>query len=132
MRCRFITSGGYDVVGSAMLSFPSVVRIYLCCQPTDMRRSFDGLAYMVREIIGQDPLSGHVFVFRNKRGNMLKLLYWDRDGFAIWYKRLEKGTFSWPDNIPADYKLASREFAMMLEGVEWSKAKKAKRFSLKQ
>ena len=86
-----------------MLSFPSVVRIYLCCQPTDMRRSFDGLAYMVREIIGQDPLSGHVFVFRNKRGNMLKLLYWDRDGFVIWYKRLEKGTFSWPDHIPAGH-----------------------------
>ncbi len=96
-----------------------------------MRRSFDSLAMMVQCVIQQDPLSGHVFVFRNKRGNMLKLLYWDRDGFAIWYKRLEKGTFFWPGNIPVDYKLASRQFAMMLEGVELSNVKKTKRFSLK-
>ncbi len=115
-----------------MLSFPSVVRIYLCRQPADMRRSFDGLAFMVREIIDQDPLSGHVFVFRNKRGNMLKLLYWDRDGFAIWYKRLEKGTFFWPGNITDDHKLDSRELCMMLEGVELSKAKKTKRFFLEK
>ena len=64
-----------------------------------MRRSFDGLAMLVQCVIQHDPLSGHVFVFRNKRGNMLKLLYWDRDGYAIWYKRLEKVTFSWPDHI---------------------------------
>ena len=76
-----------------MLSFPSAVKIYLCKEPTDMRRSFDSLAMMVQCVIQQDPLSGYVFVFRNKRGNCLKLLYWDRDGYAIWYKRLERGTF---------------------------------------
>lgn len=113
-----------------MLSFPSVVRIYLCRQPTDMRRSFDGLAFMVREIINQDPLSGHVFVFRNKRGNMLKLLYWDRDGFAIWYKRLEKGTFNIPMNIPEDHCLEHHQLAMMLEGIEFTNIKRKKRFSL--
>ena len=71
-----------------MLSFPSAVKIYLCKQPTDMRRSFDSLAMMVQCVIKQNPLSGYLFVFRNKRGNCLKLLYWDRDGYAIWYKRL--------------------------------------------
>ena len=71
-----------------MLSFPSAVKIYLCQQATDMRKSFDSLAMLVQCVIKQDPLSGYLFVFRNKRGNALKLLYWDRDGYAIWYKAL--------------------------------------------
>ena len=113
-----------------MLSFPSAVRIYLCREPTDMRRSFDGLAMMVQCLIKHDPLSGHVFVFRNKRGNMLKLLYWDRDGYAIWYKRLEKGTFSWPDRITENAAIDSRELTMMLEGITVSAQRKKKRFIL--
>jgi len=115
-----------------MLSFPSAVRIYLCKQATDMRRSFDGLAMMVQYVIQQDPLSGHVFVFRNKRGNMLKLLYWDRDGYAIWYKRLEKGRFSWPDHISDNAAIGYRELAMMLEGITVSPRRKKKRFALKR
>jgi len=113
-----------------MLSFPSAVKIYLCKGPTDMRRSFDSLAMMVRAIIKQDPLSGHVFIFRNKRGNCLKLLYWDRDGYAIWYKRLEKGTFNIPVNITEDYCLEHHQMAMMLEGIEFTGIKRRKRFSL--
>ncbi|KKK66888.1 hypothetical protein LCGC14_2959560 [marine sediment metagenome] len=113
-----------------MLSFPSAVKIYLCKQPTDMRRSFDGLAMMVQCIIRHDPLSGHVFVFRNKRGNMLKLLYWDRDGYAIWYKRLEKGTFSWPDHISDNALIDYRELSMMLEGITISPRRKKTRFIL--
>lgn len=70
-----------------MLSLPLPVRIFLCTQPADMRRSFDGLAQMVREFLRADPLSGHLFVFRSKRGDRLKLLYWDSDGLAIWYKK---------------------------------------------
>jgi transposase len=70
-----------------MLSLPLPVRIFLCTQPADMRRSFDGLAQMVREFLGSDPLCGHLFVFRSKRGDRLKLLYWDSDGLAIWYKK---------------------------------------------
>lgn len=70
-----------------MLSLPLPVRIFLCTQPADMRRSFDGLAQMVREFLRADPLSGHLFVFRSKRGDRVKLLYWDGDGLAIWYKK---------------------------------------------
>ncbi len=113
-----------------MISFPSAVKVYLCKQVTDMRRSFDGLAMMVQNIVKQDPLSGHMFVFRNKRGNMMKLLYWDNDGYAIWYKRLEKGKFSWPSNIQEGMAIDSRDFAMILEGVKLSRTAKEKRFRL--
>ena len=67
-----------------MLRFPSAVKVFLCIEPADLRKSFDRLAVLVRDILHEDPLSGHVFVFRNRRGNRLKLLYWDRDGFALW------------------------------------------------
>ncbi len=115
-----------------MLSFPSAVRIYLCKEVTDMRRSFDSLAMMVQCVIQQDPLSGHVFVFRNKRGNMLKLLYWDHDGYAIWYKRLEKGTFSWPHHVTEKATIDYRELSMMLEGIEPKKHTIKTRFRLKR
>lgn len=114
-----------------MLSFPSAVKIYLCKQKTDMRRSFDTLAMMVECVIKQNPLSGYVFVFRNKRGNCLKLLYWDRDGYAIWYKRLEKGTFNIPANIAEDFRLEHHQLSMMLEGMVFANIKRKKRFSLK-
>ena len=113
-----------------MLSFPSAVKIYLCKEATDMRRSFDSLAMMVQCVIKQDPLSGYLFVFRNKRGNSLKLLYWDHDGYAIWYKRLEKGTFNIPTKITADYRLEHHQLSMMLEGMEFVKIRRKKRFSL--
>ena len=70
-----------------MLSLPASLRIWLCSHPADMRRSFDGLAEMVRQQLHRDPLSGQLFVFRNKRGDRVKLLYWDEDGLAIWYKK---------------------------------------------
>jgi transposase len=113
-----------------MLSFPSAVTIFLCRVPTDMRKSFDALAVLVKEVIRQDPLSGHVFVFANRRGDRLKLLYWDRDGFAIWYKRLEKGRFSWPRS-DASHGITQRQLSMMLEGIELSSVRLKKRFTLK-
>ncbi len=74
-----------------MLMLPPSVKIVLAVQPVDLRRSFDGLAEAARVVLAQDPFSGHLFVFRNKRGNRIKLLFWDRSGFVIWYKRLEQG-----------------------------------------
>jgi len=95
-----------------------------------MRKSFDSLATMVHYVIKQDPLSGYLFVFRNKRGNSLKLLYWDRNGYAIWYKRLEKGTFNIPVTITDDDQLEHHQLSMMLEGIDFKKIQRKKRFSL--
>ena len=79
-----------------MLSLTLPGRVFLCTLPTDMRKSFDSLTGLVQQQLGQDPLSGDLFVFRSKRGDRVKLLYWDQDGLAIWYKRLEEGTFVLP------------------------------------
>ena len=95
-----------------------------------MRKSFDGLSAMVREIICADPLSGHLFVFRNRRGDSLKILYWDRDGFAIWYKRLEKGTFKLPSGNCGDMTITHRDLAMLLEGVDFKTVRRRPRYSL--
>ena len=79
-----------------MLSFPAAIKVYLCTVPCDMRRSFDGLSMMAEHIIRCNPFSGHLLVYCNRRADRLKILYWDRDGWAIWYKRLESGTFQYP------------------------------------
>lgn len=115
-----------------MLSLPSAVRIFLCAEATDMRRGFDRLAEMVRSVIRQDPLSGHLFVFRSRRGDRLKLLYWDTGGFALWYKRLEKGRFPDPSRVGEDYHITARELAMMLEGLEESSVRRRVRFEIQR
>jgi len=79
-----------------MLLLPDSVRVYLCVEMTDMRKGFDSLAAIVKERFGDDPLSGHLFIFLSKRADRLKILWWDRDGFVIWCKRLERGTFRVP------------------------------------
>ena len=113
-----------------MLSLPSAVRIFLCTEPTDMRRGFDRLAEMVRSVIRQDPLSGHMFIFRSRRGDRLKLMYWDRGGYALWYKRLEKGRFPAPARWGEDFHITARELAMMLEGLEESAVRQRIRLEL--
>jgi len=98
-----------------MLSLPAAVRIYLATDPCDMRKGFDSLAATVRESFGDDPLSGHLFVFRSRRADRMKILWWDRDGYAIWMKRLERGTFriTLPDHArgTARIELPRRELA---------------------
>lgn len=113
-----------------MLSLPLPVRVFLCTEPADMRRSFDGLAQMVREFLGADPLSGHLFVFRSKRGDRVKLLYWMGDGLAIWYKRLEKGTFRFPA-VSGDshgVEIRAADLAMLLDGVDWQRVERQQRY----
>src|SRR5436305_8567470 len=99
-----------------MLNFPPAVRIWLASQAVDLRRSFDGLAEQVRQHLQADPLSGHVYGFRNKRSDRIKLLYWDEDGYVIVYKRLEAGTFHWPALVAGQAHVALRaaELAMLL------------------
>ena len=84
-----------------MLTLSPAVRIYVATGATDLRRSVDGLSAVVRERFGLDPLSGHLFLFRNRRGDRLKILVWDRSGFWVLYKRLERGTFAWPAEVSA-------------------------------
>jgi transposase len=113
-----------------VLSLPSALRIFLATEPADMRQGFDGLSLLVRERIAQDPLSGHLFVFRNKRRDRLKILYWDKDGFALWYKRLEKGTFRFPEAKDGRVEVTPAEMAAVLEGIDLSRARRFPRFSL--
>jgi transposase len=113
-----------------MLSFPPAVQIWLATAATDLRKSFDTLAEVVRQHLGRDPLSGHVFVFGNKRRDRVKLLYWDEDGYVIVYKRLEQGTFPFPAGTAgaAGVTLRAAELAMLLDGVDWQQARRSKRY----
>jgi transposase len=113
-----------------MVLIPASVRIFLSREPADMRRSFTGLCGMVREGLKADPLSGHLYCFRNKRGDKLKILYFDRTGLAIWYKHLAQGRFHWPPSDAACVELNAGEIAFLLEGVNWKSLKRHKRFNL--
>jgi hypothetical protein len=116
---------------------PASVRIYLCTKPTDLRKGFDGLQGMVREFLGQDPLSGHLFLFLNRRRDRVKVLLWDRDGFVIWYKRLEAGTFQQLDPATctsrgsgeAGIELTTTDLALLLTGVDLASARRRKRYA---
>lgn len=111
-----------------MLSLPTSVRIWLATRPTDMRKSFDGLAEVVRQQMERDPLSGQLFVFRNKRGDRVKLLYWDEDGFVIVYKRLEAGTFRFPAADAGGVEIRAADLQMLLDGVDLASVKRGRRY----
>ena len=113
-----------------MLSLPSTLRIVLAVEPADMRNGFDGLARLVRDVIREDPLSGHLFVCRNRRRDRIKILHWDRDGLALWYKRLEKGTFRFPEAKDGRVEVTRGEMAAILEGIDLSRARRLPRFVL--
>ena len=105
-------------------------RIWLAAEATDMRCGFDRLAERVKVVIGGDPLSGHLFVFRSRRGDRLKILLWDRDGFVLWYKRLEAGVFKLPrvGEGTLAVELRASELAMVLDGIDVSKLKRVPRY----
>ena len=123
-----------------MLRLPSLgeldrglsAKVYLATAPTDMRKGFDTLAALVKEFLKHDPLSGHLFLFVGRDKDRLKILYWDADGFAIWYKRLEEGTFRLPSvrTETASVELKASELAMLLEGIDLKSIKRSKRFSV--
>jgi len=113
-----------------VLSFPSTIKVFACREPIDMRKSFDGLCGSVQQLLGADPLSGHLFAFFNKRATMVKILLWDRTGFCIWFKRLEKGRFnisSLSDNGSA---MELPHLMLILEGIDLAEARQRKRYRL--
>jgi transposase len=107
-----------------MFGLTAATHIYLYRGVCDMRKSFDGLCGIVRSDLGADPLSGSLFVFVNRCRTMVKLLYWDRDGLALWYKRLERGRFILPDRYPQDGHIDRRDLTMLLEGIVPKKVEK--------
>ena len=120
-----------------MLLQPSAaVRVFLCTRPTDLRKGFDGLSGLVQECFSQDLLTGHLFLFLNRRRDRIKILYFDRDGLAIWYKRLEVGTFQNPVPMPgaaqlsgvAGIELSVTDLALILGGIDLATARRRKRF----
>lgn len=121
-----------------MTSLPSLrsldcaqgARIWLAAEAADMRCGFDRLAERVKTVIGEDPLGGHLFVFRSRRGDRLKILVWDRDGFVLWYKRLEAGVFKLPkmEGSARSVELRASELAMILDGIDMSRLKRAPRY----
>jgi transposase len=113
-----------------VLSLALPVEIYLCVQPTDMRKSFDGLWALAVDHLGRDPLGGGLFVFINKRRDRMKLLYWDTDGIAVWAKRLERGTFQRPpvDVQSRSVKLSATELTLLLRGIDLKSVRQRKRY----
>lgn len=105
-------------------------RIWLATAPADMRCGFDRLAELARCVTAQEPTGGHLFLFRSRGGDRLKILYWDRDGYVLWYKRLEEGTFKLPRIEPgaASVELRASELAMMLDGIDLKSVRRSKRY----
>ena len=93
------------------------VQVWVATTPVDMRKSFDGLAEVVRSFLGYDPLSGSLFVFRNKGGHLVKVLWWDRDGLAIYYKRLERGEFPFPRGNTPSVEISCEQLLKLLSGM---------------
>lgn len=113
-----------------MMSLPPSVRIFVAAKPADMRKSFDGLAALVREFLQADPLSGHLFVFRNRRGDRVKLLCWDSDGLLIVYKRLEEGVFRFPaaGDDATRVEIRASDLHLLLGGIDPTSVKRHKRY----
>jgi transposase len=113
-----------------MIHLPASVRVYLCLSPCDMRRSFDGLHALVRDHLQLDAFAGQLYLFVNKRRDRLEILYWDRDGFAIWAKRLEAGNYAIPSGAPGStrFEITVEELGALLSGIDLSTARRRKRY----
>jgi len=115
-----------------MFTLPSAVLVLVCLQPTDLHKSFDSLAALTESVIRQSPLSGHLFVFLNRSRDRIKVLFWDRTGYCLYYKRLEAGTFVFPsqDEAGTSATMSFPELTLVLEGIDLSGARHRKRFLL--
>lgn len=102
-----------------MIGLPLGTRVWIAAGVTDMRKGIDGLAALVQTALGERPFSGDVFVFRGKRGDLLKLLWWSGDGMNLYAKRLERGRFVWPQATSGTVHLSSAQLSMLLEGIDW-------------
>jgi transposase len=117
-----------------MIHLPASVRVYLCASACDMRKSFDGLHALVTQAMELDAFGGHLFVFANRRRDRIKILYWDRDGFAVWAKRLEEGTYAMPFgdsgiiNGEKRQEITAAELGLLLSGIDLSRAKRRRRY----
>jgi transposase len=113
-----------------MISLPHTVRVFLHAPATDLRKGFDVLSGLVTSAFGQDPTSGHLFLFVNRRRDRLKILYWDRDGLAIWYKRLEKGSFQIPAiaHATVSAEISPTQLTLILSGIDLRSVRQRKRY----
>ena len=102
-----------------MIALPTGTQIWIAAGVTDLRRGFTGLSATVQTVLEQSPFSGHVFVFRGKRGDIIKLLWWDGQGLCLFAKRLEKGRFVWPQADSGAVSLTPAQLSMLLEGIDW-------------
>ena len=102
-----------------MIGLPTGSRIWLAAGVTDMRRGMDGLASLVQTALQEDPFAGHLFIFRGRRGDRVKLLWWDGDGMCLLAKRLERGRFVWPQATTGSVHLSTAQLSMLLEGIDW-------------
>jgi transposase len=116
-----------------VIYLPASVRVYLCTVPCDMRKSFDGLHALVTSAMQLDAFAGHLYVFSNRRRDRVKILWWDRDGFAVWAKRLEEGTYAVPfsEDQQRRCEISAQELGALLSGIDLSQAKRRKRYHLK-
>lgn len=102
-----------------MIALPAGARVWLAAGATDMRKGFDGLAGLVQTQLLEDPFSGQLFVFRGRRGDRVKILWWDGDGLCLFAKRLERGRFTWPQATQGTVSLTAAQLSMLLEGIDW-------------
>lgn len=111
-----------------MFLFPPSVRIFFATGATDMRKGFDTLGALVRDVISKNPLDGHLFVFCSRRRDRCKILYWTSGGFCLWYRRLEKGVFRFPESSAKSIEMEAADLAIILEGIDLRHAKRRKRY----
>ncbi len=102
-----------------MIALPAGTQIWMAAGVTDLRRGFTGLSAQVQTVLEQDPFSGHVFLFRGRRGDLIKVLWWDGDGLCLFAKRLERGRFVWPKAESGALALSRAQLSMLLEGIDW-------------